>query len=663
MVPLNPWSASMYNLPVRRAARLRFRPVVEQLETRLAPSVSVLTYHNDNFRDGLNNQETILTPANVNSTNFGRLYNVSVDGYVYAQPLYMPNVTIGGQTHNVVFIATEHDSVYAFDANNPSNGPLWQTSFINPSAGVTTVPSADTNTTDIVPEVGITGTPVIDGTTGTLYVVAKTKENPSGGTNPDYVQRLHALDITTGADKMPAVVIGDTQYDGTNYTYVSGVSVPGTGDGSVKGVVTFNALRENQRPGLLLLNGVVYVAAASHGDNGPYHGWVIGYNATTLQLTSALNVDPNGGLAGIWMTGNGPAADSAGNVYASTGNGTFDANTGGADYGDSVVKLSTSSGLAVASYFTPYNQASLAQLDLDLGSGGILLLPDQPGLHPHELITAGKEGKIYVLNRDSLGGFNATADQVVQEFKGLNKSAYSSPAYFNNTVYYHGVGDVLKAFGLSNGMLRTHPSSVSKTTFGNPGATPSISANGTSNGIVWELQTDAWIRGGPAVLHAYDASNVSRELYNSSQKGTRDKLGPAVKFSVPTIANGKVYVGTRTSFSIFGLLGMAVTEPAATTKSAPSLVPTVSSGAELLNTLGVLPALPAKAVDAVFRVPAQQAANRSDSVPALGFSVSAGQVSLWGGGADMEETAWAPERPLQFDALPYAVAADEAAEN
>jgi hypothetical protein len=640
-------------------ARIRTSPrlVVEQLEPRLAPSANVLTYHNDNARDGLNSQETILTTSNVNSTNFGKLYTVTVDGRVYAQPLVMTGVIINGQTHNVVFIATEHDSVYAFDADNPSGGPLWQTSFINPSAGVTTVSSTDVNSGDIGPEIGITSTPVIDGTTGTLYVVAKTKENPSGGNNPDYVQRLHALDITTGLDKMPAAVIADTQFNGTNYTYVSGPSVPGTGDGNVNGVVTFNALRENQRPGLLLLNGVVYIAAASHSDNGPYHGWVVGYDAATLQTTSAFNTDPNGGLGGIWMTGNGPAADGAGNVYASTGNGTFDANTGGLDYGDSVFKLSTSGGLAVASYFTPFNQASLAQLDLDLGSGGVMLLPDQPGAHPHELTTAGKEGKIYILDRDNLGGFNATADQVVQEFKGLAKSAYSSPAYFNNTVYYHGVGDVLKAYALSGGVLKIMPTSKSSTVFGNPGATPSVSANGTSNGIVWELQTDAWTRGGPAVLHAYNAGNVNRELYNSSQKGTRDKLGPAVKFTVPTIANGKVYVGTQTSFSIFGELGMApATKLEVAVKSFAPAVHAVSSGADVMNPLGVSPALAATAVDAVFSAPTQPPAGHQDDVLIATATAVAAQANLWGGSADLEESVSALEGQLQLDALPYAVA-------
>src|SRR5262249_26262169 len=276
----------------------------------------------------------------------------------------------------------------------------------------------------------------------------------------------------------------------------------------------------------------------------------------------------------------------------------------------------------------------LAQLDLDLGSGGVMLLPDQPGSHPHELTTAGKEGKIYILDRDNLGGFNATADQVVQEFKGLAKSAYSSPAYFNNTAYYHGLGDVLKAYTLSSGVLKIKPTSMSKTLFSNPGATPSVSANGTSNGIVWELQTDAWIRGGPAVLHAYNAGNVNRELYNSSQKGTRDKLGPAVKFSLPTIANGKVYVGTQTSFSIFGLLGMAITIPAAVVKSTAPVVHNVSSGADVMDTLGVSPTLAAKAVDAVFTTPTPLATGHEDGVPIATNGVVVSQANLWGGSAE-----------------------------
>jgi hypothetical protein len=536
-------------------ARRRSRPRLEELERRLAPSVNVLTYHYDNQRTGLNAHESALTPTNVNSTSFGVLFTDSVDGQVYAQPLYLSGLAIPGHgTHNVVFVATEHDSVYAFDADHAGT-TFWQDSFINPSAGVTTVPSSDVNTGDIHPEIGITGTPVIDAASGTLYVLVKTKEVVSGANH--YVQRLYALDVTTGAEKFGGPeLIGDTIWDGSNYTYVSGPSVPGTGDGNVNGTVYFNALREAQRPGLLLLNGVVYIAWASHGDNGPYHGWVLGYDASTLQPASGavFNTSPNGGLAGIWMSGDGLAADTSGNIYFSTGNGTFDVNTGGIDYGDSDVKLSTSGGLSVADYFTPSNQNNLNGTDTDFGSGGNLLLPNQPGAHPHLLVTSDKEGKIFLINRDNMGQFNSGGDNIVQELPaGTIGGAWSMGAYFNSTVYYSGVGDVVKAFHLFNGLLSAGPVAQATSGFGYPGATPVVSANGTANGIVWALQTDAYGSGGPAVLHAYDASDISRELYNTSQApNNRDQLGPAVKFTVPVVANGKVFVGTGNGLTVLG---------------------------------------------------------------------------------------------------------------
>jgi hypothetical protein len=546
---------SLFRARRRRAVtRPHYRPSLENLESRLSPSVNVLTYHNDAGRTGLNDQETILNPNNVNSTDFGKLFTDPVDGYVYAQPLYLSHVHIRGRLYrDLVFVATEHDSVYAFDANRP--GVLvWHDSFIDPAIGVTTVSSADVNTGDITPEIGITSTPVIDPATGTLYVVAKTKEVANGVTS--YVQRLHALNVVNGHEKFggPAV-IGDTQYDGTNYTYVSGPSVPGTGDGSVNGVVYFNALREAQRSALLLLNHVVYIAWASHGDNTPYHGWVLGYNARTLGLASVFNTDPNSGYSGIWMAGAGPAADARGSIYLATGNGNFDANQGGFDYGDSILKLSTQAGLSLSDYFTPFNEAALNSVDEDLGSGGVLVLPDQPGPFPHLLIQAGKEGKIYVINRDAMGQFNSNVDNLVQELPNAIGGAWSMPAYFNGTIYYNGNGDALKAFQLlSNGPLSEAPVSQAGNTLGYPGATPSISANGTSNAIVWTLQTDQYGSSGATVLHAYDAADVSRELYDTTQAGSRDVLDAAVKFAVPTVANGKVYVGTETGLDVLGLL-------------------------------------------------------------------------------------------------------------
>jgi regulation of enolase protein 1 (concanavalin A-like superfamily) len=527
--------------------------VVEALESRRLLAVSVTTYHNDLGRTGQNLAETVLTTPVVNQGTFGKLFSVSVDGQVYAQPLVVPGVGVAGKgIHNVVFVATQHDSVYAFDADSNSgsnSAALWQVSFINSAAGVTTVPSADVNTGDITPEIGITSTPVIDPATGTLYVVAKTKE-VSGG-NTTYVQRLHALDITSGAEKFGGPV-------------VISASVPGTGDGSVGGMISFNALRENQRAGLALVNGVVYIAWASHGDNGPYHGWVMGYNAATLQRVVAFNTTPTGGLGGIWMSGGAPSADAAGNLYVGVGNGTFDANTGGPNYGDSALKLSTAGGtLSVADWFTPYNQQYLNSVDLDFGSAGMLLLPDQPGTYPHLIVTGGKEGKIYVLNRDDLGHFNAGFDDVVQTVSGQVSGLFDTPAYFNGRIYLVGGSNtggapgVIQAFNIVNGQLSLQSSGSQ--TYGFPGATPSISANGSSNGIVWTIQN-----GSPAILHAYDANNVATEFYNSSQAvGGRDQLSAGVKFAVPTVANGKVYVGTSNSLAIFGLLPSQNTPPAA----------------------------------------------------------------------------------------------------
>ena len=548
------------------------------ITTAAEAQVSVLTYHNDTGRTGQNLSETILTPTSVSSAAFSKLFSYPVDGYVYAQPLYVPGVSIPGQgVHNLVFVATQHDSVYAFDADGTSLTPVWQVSFINPSLGITTVPQGDVNNTtnpsnDIIPEIGITGTPVIDPQSGTLYVVAKTKEVVAGQAH--HVQRLHALDITTGAEKFGGpVVLGDAILtapflQGGHSIYVSGPTVPGSGSGSTGNTVPFDAVWAMNRGGLLLLNGIVYVPWASHGDSGPYHGWVTAYNAQTLGLVAVFNVSPNGPTqteGGIWMGGGGPAADSTGNIYLSTGNGTFDV-TGSSKpaYGDSVLRLDPTTGLSVADYFTPFDQANLAATDFDLAAGGVVVLPDQTGTTtPHLLVAGGKAGKVYLINRDNLGKYQqcgATCDSVVSSFAlnpsgGFAGAIFSVPAYFNGFVYYQGVSQVLKAFSLTNGTLSSSPVSQSSTPFAFPGATPSISANGTSNGIVWTIQVDGYVNGTPAVLHAYDALNLSTELYNSN-KIAGDKLASGVKFNPPTIANGKVYVGTQTQLSVFGLASL-----------------------------------------------------------------------------------------------------------
>ena len=535
-------------------------------ESKAQAQVNVLTYHNDNARTGQNLHEALLTPANVHVGTFGKLFAYPVDGYIYAQPLYVSNVVVPGQSlRNLVFVATEHDSVYAFDADGRAPGLVWSRSFLDPAHGVTTVAADDVLSSSLVPEIGITSTPVIDGTSGTLYVVAKTKEVLGAG-SVHYVQRLHALDITTGAEKFggPAVIADTILAADGSYGYVSGPIVAGTGDGSVNGsTVVFNALRQLNRPGLLLLNGVVYSAWGSHDDNGPYHGWILGHNAQTLALVALFNTTPNGGAGAVWMSGAAPAADAAGNLYVATGNGTF-APLGvvSSAYGDSVLKLALRTGLTVVDFFTPFQQAALDADDSDLGSGGVLLLPDQPGTRPHLLLAAGKTGAIYLIDRDNLGGYQecgATCDNVVQVLPdGTISGALGTPAYFNGLVYYQGCSsrDVLTAFQLTKGRLSPEPVSQSSTPFDFPGSTPSISANGSSNGIVWTLQVDAYATSGPTVLHAYDAGDLAHELYNSSQRPA-DQLDGAVKFAVPTVANGKVYVGTQSSLAVFGALNVS----------------------------------------------------------------------------------------------------------
>jgi hypothetical protein len=520
----------------------------------LEAQVSVTTWRYDISRTGQNLNETILNPSDVNATQFGKLFSQAVDGYVYAEPLYLPNVTIGGFTHNVVFVATENDSVYAFDAdtNGGSNAnPLWFASMLSTAHGA--APGALTVSsnyvgTDIIPQVGITGTPVIDPATGTLYVVSATQE----GVN--FILRLHALDVTTGAEKLGGPV-------------VITATVPGTGNGSSGGSLTFDPEWQNQRPGLLLLNGIVYIGFASHGDGGPWHGWIFGYNATTLRQTGVFCTSPNGGGAGVWMSGAGLAADVVdpvnhpfGRMFIPTGNGDFTATipyTSGMDYGDSILDLDLTNGaLTVQDDFTPMGQANLDAFDGDQASGGLMILPNQTsGSYTHGLVEAGKSGEVYLLNRDNLGGYNPAGDTVVQElpFEVGNVGSWNTPAYWNGSVYYWAQLDTMKVFPLVNGLL-TGPTATSSETYGYPGANPVISSNGNTEGIVWTIESDAYTNNGPAVLQAHNATNVSTTLYSSNTNLTRDNPGPAVKFTVPTVANGKVYVGTESQLSIYGLL-------------------------------------------------------------------------------------------------------------
>ena len=504
----------------------------------------MFTHHNDNLRTGQNQNETVLSPANVTSSKFGKLFSYPLDGIAYAAPLYVANVNIPGKGfHNVVFAASEHDSVYAFDADGLTNNPLWQVSFINPAAGVTTIPliEAAPDNADYS-EVGIAGTPVIDPASGTVYVEASTKEVTGGTTN--YVQRLHALDITTGAEKFGGPVVIQA-------------SVPGTGDGAQGGMIAFSALHQGQRPGLLLNSGVIYMGFGSHADAPIFFGWLMGYNATNLQQVMVYLTTPNGSGGGIWHAGGGVAADAAGSLYFSTGNGDFDANVGGPDYGDSVEKLSP--GGVVLDYFTPHDQANMDANDLDLSSGGVLLLPDQGGPYPHLLVSAGKTGTIYLVNRENMGHFNTNNDsQIVQSLISAlpggtgGTGSFAPPVYFNGHVFFGAVNDFVREFSITNGLLSAAPASLSSATYSYAGAAIAVSANGNTNGILWAVQRNGTTA--PGVLHAYDARNLGTELYNSSQSGSRDTLDFAAKFTPATVVNGRVYVASISQLTVYGLL-------------------------------------------------------------------------------------------------------------
>jgi hypothetical protein len=498
----------------------------------------VFTHHNDVARTGQNLKEYALAPATVNSATFGLLFTCPVDGYVYAEPLYMSNLAIGGIPHNVVFIATEHDSIYAFDADSPSCTQLWKVSFLGTS--VTTVPSADTGTSDLTPEIGITSTPVIDPATNTIYVVPKTKETAGTGCSagsPCYFHRLHALELTTGLEKFGGPVV---------------ITAP-----------NFVPLRHLQRPALLLANNTVYVSFGSHGDVANYQGWLFGYDPATLAQKfawSTTDATSGNNEGAIWSSGCGPAVDANGNIYIETGNGDFNANTGGKNYSDSAVKLSPAG--SVLDYFTPFNQSTFSANDVDLGSGGVVILPDSVGslAHPHLALVTGKVGTVYLIDQANMGKFNSGTNSDVQEVTPVpppnttngGGGVFGSPAYWNGNVYVTGVGFPLSQYLISNGALATPANFTSSNTFPPRGATPVISANGTSGGLVWILDLTGWNTNGPAILDAYDATNVSTLLYSSPASGS-GAAGNAVKFTVPTVANGKVYLGGQKTFTVFGL--------------------------------------------------------------------------------------------------------------
>ncbi len=511
---------------------------------RLAPgNTAVLTYKNDNNRTGQDPNETILNTSNINPGTFGKRISYPVDGQLYAQPLFLPNVTINGGLHNVVFAATEHDSVYAFDADQTGSAPpppLWKTPFL--STGVTTVLPTDVQCGDLTPEIGITGTPVIDSSTNTLYVVAFTKESGQ------LIYRLHALDVTTGKER-------------TGSPIKIQASVLGTGAGSINGVVKFNPQRERQRAALTLVNGQIYIAFASFCDVDPYHGWILRYtyNGSALSQASVYNDTHNGTRGGIWGGGGAIAADSSGNIFFMSGNGSFTLNSGGKSAGDTFGKMNAQLSSSLLDYFTPFNQSCLAAADADLGSGGPLLLPNI-----NEVIGAGKQGRIYVVNRSAMGKYTAIAnpcsnqgltnvDKIVQESPlHTTGGIFSTPAYWNGSsgqfVYFTGEGAPTKAFSLlANGKLSSSFTSQTPESFVHTGGNAEVSSNGSisGTGIVWIIDP-------AAVLRAYDATNLSKELYKSTTIPSRDALDSYVKFSAATIANGEVFVGTKTRLNIFG---------------------------------------------------------------------------------------------------------------
>jgi len=503
-----------------------------------AAGTDVVTSRNDQARTGQNLKEATLTLANVNTASFGLLRTLSVDGKVDAQPLYLSQLSIGASAHNVVFVATEHDSIYAFDAD--TGAALWHVSLLLSGES-----QSDTrNCGQVSPEIGITATPVIDraaGAHGVIYAVAMSKDSSA-----TYHQRLHALDITTGAE-----VFGAPQEISATYPIAGGATT------------TFDGAHYEERAALLLVQGAIYTSWTSHCDADPYTGWVIVYDETSLAQKSVLNVAPNSGGRGpaIWMAGGGPSADAAGNIYLLTANGVFETALdahgfpNAQDYGNSFLKLTPgAAALSVADYFTMWNEVAESNADTDLGSGGQMLLPDlNDGSNTARqlIVGAGKDGNIYVANRNAMGKFNSSSNHIWQELDGvLPGGVWSTPAYFNNTVYYADVGGKLKAFTITSAKLSSAPTSQTSTSFGYPGTSPTVSANGSSNAIVWAPENVT-----PAVLHAYDATNLAHELYNSSQAANgRDSLAAGNKFIAVTIADGKVFFGTANSVGVFGLL-------------------------------------------------------------------------------------------------------------
>ena len=570
------WWTHLYRATLVRAGSVVLATAVGLTAPHVtAGPVNVTTAQNDIARTGQNLLETTLTTSNVNAANFGLLFSQAVSGPVYAQPLYLSGLTVNGAVHDVVFVATLSGAVYAFDANSNSgvnSNPLWSISLLDTTHGAS--PGATNYGTQ-----GTTGTPVIDPLSGLLYIVSASMENG----NPIF--RLHALNVLSGAETLGGpVVIAPT--------------VAGSAPDAVNGMVTLNPRDQKQRAGLLLLNGIVYVgfSSLSEAQLSEWHGWVVAFNASTLAQSGVFCTSPNGSGGGVWMAGNGLAADQPdpvnhpyGRMFIATGNGDYTAAlpySSNMDYGDSVLNLDLTNGMpSVTDTFAPSNQVSLGKTDGDLGSGGALVLPTQTsGAHPNLLVQTGKAGTLFLLDRDALGGYSPSGDQVVQELPlavgkpgpQANAGGWSSPTYWNGNVYYWGVYDHLKQFSLTDGLLATTPTQSAELS-AYPGATSSISADGNTQGIVWTIDTDNYPSGGPAILEAHDASNVATTLYSSATVADRDTAGSAVHFSVPTIANGMVYVGTTNQLNVYGLLSNG------TQTSRPVISPGSSSFAGTIN--------------------------------------------------------------------------------
>jgi hypothetical protein len=491
-----------------------------------------LTWRNDNSHSGVNRQELALAPATVSSTTFGKLFSCPIDGYAYAQPLYVPNLPIPGNgTRNVVLVATENDSLFAFDADVNPCKQLWKTRLIPADDQPILSPIVPL---DISPSVGITGTPVIDVGKSVLYAVAATQDKATGSI---YAHWLYALDLASGRQVIQPPGVEITSPD-----------------------TVFDSSVENQRAALLLDNGTVYIAFGSNGSPGDYHGWLFGYDSSSLKPIGNFNVTPNLVHGGIWQSGGGPSADLNHNVFVVTGDGPFDVDRGGKSYSDSFLRFGTVDGLSkVADYFTPCDQASLEAAGQDVGASAPILVLNSLS-QPDFLIGGSKNGSLYVVNPGSMGGYDNTCTrdllprvQVIPIGAG---PILSSPLFWNDFVYVAPGNSNLMSFPMAGGILAAPPpASQSPETLGPQGATPVISSNGTNNAILWLIDSSGASTGTPAILRAYDPNNLSNEIYNSSMAAaSRDTAGAAVKFTVATVANGKVYVGTQTELDVYGLL-------------------------------------------------------------------------------------------------------------